>query len=136
MSQVNFVGEQIGAYHMLVRDCLNVVENRGNTYVAIHKDDECECVILVSLIHDQSLLSIIIADKVLFAEENSNAMYEIANTLSAVAPMGWNLLHLSGDQPAKLYRQCLCWNDRLNRETLIDILCRCIDKYKSSSGQG
>lgn len=140
MSQKNYAGEQTGAYHMLIQDCLNVADSRDDIYVAIHRDDDCECVILVSLIQDQSLLSIIIADKIMFTEKNTDTMFEVANTLSAAVPMGWTALHVSEDAPVMLYRQCLHWHDQLDRETLIDILCRCIDKYKCglprSSGQG
>ena len=85
-------------------------------------------------------MSIIIADKIMFAEKNTDTMFEVANTLSAAVPMGWTALHVSEDAPVMLYRQCLHWHDQLDRETLIDILCRCIDKYKCglhrSSGQG
>ena len=31
----------------VIRACLNTVEERGDTYVAIHKDEDTECVIIV-----------------------------------------------------------------------------------------
>ena len=34
----------------VIRSCLNIVEQHGDTYVAIHKDDEIDCVVLVSMI--------------------------------------------------------------------------------------
>ena len=34
----------------VIRACLNIVEENGDTYVAIHKDDDVECVVLVSLL--------------------------------------------------------------------------------------
>ena len=50
----------------VIKACLNVVEEKGDTYVAIHKDDEAECVVLVSMIRTHPILSVIIADKILF----------------------------------------------------------------------
>lgn len=46
----------------VIKACLNVVEEKGDTYVAIHKDDEAECVVLVSMIRTHPILSVIIAD--------------------------------------------------------------------------
>ena len=34
----------------VIRSCLNIVEQHGDTYVAIHKDDDIECIVLVSMI--------------------------------------------------------------------------------------
>ena len=37
MSQKNYAGEQTGAYHMLIRDCLNVADSRDDIYVHHHR---------------------------------------------------------------------------------------------------
>lgn len=41
----------------VIRACLNIVEENGDTYVAIHKDDDIECVVLVSIIRTYPILS-------------------------------------------------------------------------------
>lgn len=46
----------------VIRSCLNIVEQHGDTYVAIHKDDEIDCVVLVSMIRSYPIMSIIVAD--------------------------------------------------------------------------
>ena len=43
----------------VIRSCLNIVEQHGDTYVAIHKDDEIDCVVLVSMIRSYPSLSLI-----------------------------------------------------------------------------
>lgn len=78
----------------VIRDCLNIVEERGDTFVAIHKDDETECVILVSMIRTQSILSVIVADKILFAEGNETEMYRTANELNSESVTGWHTIVL------------------------------------------
>ena len=50
----------------VIRSCLNIVEQHGDTYGAIHKDDEIDCVVLVSMIRSYPIMSIIVADKILF----------------------------------------------------------------------
>ena len=66
----------------VVRACLNIVEEKGDTYVAIHKDDDVECVVLVSMIRSYPIMSIIVADKILFADINAEQMYGAANELN------------------------------------------------------
>lgn len=55
----------------VIRACLNTVEERGDTYVAIHKDEDTECVIIVSMIRTQPILSVIVADKILLPKAMS-----------------------------------------------------------------
>ena len=43
----------------VIRACLNIVEENGDTYVAIHKDDDIECVVLVSIIRSYPRLALI-----------------------------------------------------------------------------
>ena len=59
----------------VIRACLNIVEENGDTYVAIHKDDDIECVVLVSIIRTYPILSVVVADRILFAQENADAMF-------------------------------------------------------------
>lgn len=40
----------------VIRACLNIVEERGDTYVAIHRDADIECVIIVSMIRKQDFV--------------------------------------------------------------------------------
>lgn len=70
----------------VIRACLNIVEERGDTYVAIHKDADIECVIIVSMIRTQPILSVIVADKILFAAGNELDMYRTANELNSECP--------------------------------------------------
>lgn len=74
----------------VIRACLNTVEERGDTYVAIHKDEDTECVIIVSMIRTQPILSVIVADKILFAEGNEQDMYRTANELNSESVTGWH----------------------------------------------
>ena len=55
----------------VIRACLNIVEERGDTYVAIHRDADIECVIIVSMIRTQPILSVIVADKTCLRLETS-----------------------------------------------------------------
>lgn len=41
----------------VIRSCLNIVEQHGDTYVAIHKDDEIDCVVLVSMIRSYQIIN-------------------------------------------------------------------------------
>ena len=113
-----------------IRACLNIVEEQGDTYVAIHKDDDVDCVVLVSMIHTYPILSIIIADKILFAEENAAAMYQAANELNSESITGWHSIMLSNQDSIYMYRQCIWINERLDRDYLMDLLCQCIAEYK------
>ena len=114
----------------VIRDCLNIVEERGDTFVAIHKDDETECVILVSMIRTQSILSVIVADKILFAEGNETEMYRTANELNSESVTGWHTIVLKDSGSIYMYRQCLWISESLTSSELTDILCDCITEYK------
>ena len=114
----------------VIKACLNVVEEKGDTYVAIHKDDEAECVVLVSMIRPHPILSVIIADKILFDNKNAAAMYRAANELNTESITGWHTIVLTDDSSNYMYRQCLWMNADLTRDHLMDILCDCIAEYK------
>ena len=114
----------------VIRACLNIVEEKGDTYVAIHKDDDVECVVLVSMLRTYPILSVIVADKILFAEENAADMYQAANELNSESITGWHSIMLSNHDSIYMYRQCIWMNERVDREHLMDILCQCIAEYK------
>ncbi len=114
----------------VIRACLNIVEEKGDTYVAIHKDDDAECVVLVSMIHSYPILSIIAADKLLFDEAYAAEMYQAANELNSESVTGWHSLMLGGNNSIYMYRQCIWINEQLNRDYLMEILCHCIEEYK------
>jgi len=114
----------------VIKACLNVVEEKGDTYVAIHKDDDTECVVLVSMIRTHPILSVIVADKILFDNKNAAAMYRAANELNTESVTGWHAIVLTDNSSIYMYRQCLWMNANLTRDYLMDILCDCIAEYK------
>lgn len=114
----------------VIRACLNVVEERGDTYVAIHKDDDTECVVLVSMIRTYPVMSIIVADKILFAKEHETEMYRTANELNAESVTGWHTIFLTNSSSIYMYRQCIWMNESLDEEHLMDMLCECIAEYR------
>ena len=115
----------------VIRACLNIVEEKGDTYVAIHKDDDIECVVLVSMIRTYPIMSVVVADKILFAEENAADMYQAANELNSESITGWHSIMLSNRDSIYMYRQCIWMNELVDREYLMDILCQCIAEYKA-----
>ena len=115
----------------VIRACLTIVEEKGDTYVAIHKDDDIECVVLVSMIRTYPIMSVVVADKILFAEENAADMYQAANELNSESITGWHSIMLSNRDSIYMYRQCIWMNELVDREYLMDILCQCIAEYKA-----
>ena len=107
----------------VIRSCLNIVEQHGDTYVAIHKDDEIDCVVLVSMIRSYPIMSIIVADKILFADINADQMYGVANELNL------------DDSMIYMYRQCLWLSMNLTYEDLLAMLKECISEYKRGKGR-
>lgn len=114
----------------VIRACLNIVEENGDTYVAIHKDDDIECVVLVSIIRTYPILSVVVADKILFAQENADAMYRAANELNIESVVGWHSIMLSDSSSIYMYRECAWINEQLDRNYLMEILLNCISEYK------
>ena len=102
----------------VIRSCLNIVEQHGDTYVAIHKDDDIECIVLVSMIRSYPILSIIVADKLLLADINAERMHSIA-----------------ADTMIYMYRQCLWLSMSLTYEDLLTMLKECISEYKRGKGR-
>jgi len=114
----------------IIRDCLNIVEEKGDTYIAIHKDDEMECVVLVSMLRTYPILSIVVADKILFANENAAAMFKAANELNSESITGWHSIMLSNHESIYMYRQCLWINEELSTEYLMSMLGTCLQEYR------
>ena len=71
------------------------------------KDDEIDCVVLVSMIRSYPIMSIIVADKILFADINANQMYGVANELNLDSVTGWHSVFLADDSMIYMFRQCL-----------------------------
>ena len=115
----------------VIRQCLNIAEEKGDHYVAIHKDEDTECVVLVTMLHTQPVLSVIVADKLAIATENEASMYRLANDLNRESLTGWHTLMVEHDSVIYMYRQCLWMSGELTREHLMEILCNCIAEYKS-----
>ena len=103
----------------VIRSCLNIVEQHGDTYVAIHKDDEIDCVVLVSMIRSYPIMSIIVADKILFADINADQ----------------HSVFLADDSMIYMYRQCLWLSMNLTYEDLLAMLKECISEYKRGKGR-
>ena len=110
----------------VIRSCLNIVEQHGDTYVAIHKDDDIECVVLVSMIRSYPIMSIIVADKILFADINADQMYGVANELNLDSVTGWHSVFLADD--SMIYMN-------LTYEDLLAMLKECISEYKRGKGR-
>ena len=119
----------------VIRSCLNIVEQHGDTYVAIHKDDDIECIVLVSMIRSYPILSIIVADKLLLADINAEQMHSIANELNLVSVTGWHSVFLADDSMIYMYRQCLWLSMSLTYEDLLTMLKECISEYKRGKGR-
>ena len=114
----------------VIRACLNIVEEQGDTFVAIHKDEETECVVLVSMIRTYPIMSNIVADKILFAKENEVDMCRSANAMNAESLTGWHSIILTDSSSIYMYRQCIWVNERLDEDSLMEILCECIAEYR------
>ena len=108
----------------VIRSCLNIVEQHGDTYVAIHKDDEIDCVVLVSMIRSYPIMSI-----------NANQMYGVANELNLDSVTGWHSVFLADDSMIYMYRQCLWLSMNLTYEDLLAMLKECISEYKRGKGR-
>jgi hypothetical protein len=113
----------------IIKSCLNIVEQKGDTYVAIHKDDGVECVVLVSMLRTHPILSIIVADKILFADRNAAKMYGAANSLNSESVIGWHAIRSDADGQIYMYRQCIWLTMDLGHDDLMDLLRGCITEY-------
>ena len=115
----------------VIRSCLNIVESRGDTYVAIHKDDDIQCVVLVTMFHTYPIMSVIVADKILFSQEYESDMYRAANELNSESVTGWHTLVTSEEgDTIYMYRRCLWMTAHLEDEEFIELLCTSIAEYR------
>ena len=119
----------------VIRSCLNLVWLHGYTYVSIHSDDEVDCFVLVSMIRSYPIMSIIVADKILFADINAEQMYGAANELNLDSITGWHSVFLADDSMIYMYRQCLWLSMSLTYEDLLAMLKECISEYKRGKGR-
>lgn len=115
----------------VIRQCLNIAEEKGDHYIAIHKDDDTECVVLISMLHTQPILSIIVADKLVIDAENEDSVYRMANDMNRESLTGWHSVKIENTGIIYMYRQCLWMSEQLTREYLMDLLCTCIAAYKA-----
>ena len=111
--------------------CDNYEELRSGYEDSLKQYEDIECVVLVSMIRTYPILSVIVADKILFAEENAADMYQAANELNSESITGWHSIMLSNRDSIYMYRQCIWMNELVDREYLMDILCQCIAEYKA-----
>lgn len=113
----------------VIQACLNVVDQQGDAYVAIHKENGVECVVVVSMLRTRPILSIIIADKILFAAQHSTKLLSAANNLNSDSLIGWHSIQTSDDVPIYMYRQCIWMTMALDADTLMDMIQDCISEY-------
>lgn len=116
----------------VVQECVNIVDSKGNAYVAINKDDAVECVVLVALLRTSPIMTIIAADKLLFSEENEAEMYKIANDLNVEDATGWHtLVPTSGGSTIYMYRRSIWMTTELTTDELAENIYACIAKYRN-----
>ncbi len=113
----------------VIQACLNVVDKYGDAYVAIHREDGSECVVVVSMLRTRPILSIIIADKLLFDTQHSTKLLQAANNLNSDSLVGWHSIQLSDDDQIYMYRQCIWMSMALGADTLLEMIHDCISEY-------
>ena len=91
--------------------------------------------IAAGLLSPYPILSIIVADKLLLADINTEQMYSIANELNLVSVTGWHSVFLADDSMIYMYRQCLWLSMNLTYEDLLTMLKECISEYKRGKGR-
>ena len=115
----------------VIRSCMNIVDSKGDTYVAIHKDDDMQCVVLVTMFHTYPIMSVIVADKILFSQEHESDMFKAANELNSESVTGWHTLVTSEEgDTIYMYRRCLWMTAHLEDEEFIELLCTSIAEYR------
>ena len=114
----------------IIFECLNIVEMYGDTYVAVHRDDETECVILVTVLKSFPLVSIIIADELAFKERKDPELLLRLNAMNASSITGWHSVSFGSDGVLYMYRQCIWLSLNLCYEDMFRILKQSISEYK------
>ena len=110
----------------VIRECLNIIEQHGDTYVAIHRDSEVECVIVVSVLRAYPLLSITVADKLLLSDRNENQVLRAVNDMNLGSVTGWHTIRLEDNSMVYMYRQCVWISMSLTYDELFGILKACM----------
>lgn len=92
----------------VIRDCLNIVEEKGDTFVCHPKGDETG--VCDPRLHDPHAVDLIRhrgGIRILFAEGNETEMYRTANELNSESVTGWHTIVLKDSGSIYMYRQCL-----------------------------
>lgn len=123
--------EELNAHcREVIFECLNIVEMYGDTFVSVHRDDDTECVILVTVMKSIPLLSIIIADELAFKERKDPELLLRLNAMNASSITGWHSAAFSDDSTLYMYRQCIWLSLNLCYEDLFRLLKQSISEYK------
>ncbi len=116
----------------VIHECMNIVECRGDAYVAIHKDAAVECVVLVAMLHTNPVMTVIAADKLLFSEENESEMFKTANDLNIEDASGWHtLVPTGGGSTIYMYRRSIWMTTQLTADELTEHIYACIAEYRN-----
>ncbi len=114
----------------VIHECLNIIESYGDTSVAIHRDDDTECVILVTVMRSVPLLSVIYADELAFRDRSDPGILLAVNEMNFSSITGWHAVSLSDDTVLYMYRQCIRLSPALSHEILFPILKEGVSEYK------
>lgn len=128
--------ERLNAHcRQVISECLNIIEKYGDTYVAIHRDDEVECVILVTVMRSFPLLSIVIADRLAFTGNDRLKLFCAINDMNISSVTGWHSVCLGDDSLLYMYRQCIWLSMELSYDELIRLLKESISEYKKGKAR-
>lgn len=115
----------------VIHECLDIIECYGDSYVAIHRDDETECVIIVTVLRSVPLLSVIFADELIFSDRKDPELLLAVNEMNTGSITGWHAVCLSDDSVLYMYRQCIRLSLSLTYEELLSFLKDGISEYKT-----
>lgn len=120
-------------YRELIYECLNVAEQYGDTYVALHCDEDTDCVIFVTELRSLPLLSIVLADELAFKQNKNEEFFLALQRVNASPVTGWRSVRLSDGSVIPMYRQSVWLSMALTYEDLFPILKKTIKDYKRGS---
>ncbi len=124
--------ERLNAHsRRIIFDCLNVVEVYGDTYIAVHRDEEIECLIIVTVMKSVPLLSIIIANDLAFNGWGDPELLLALNDMNSSSITGWHSVRFGGDRILYMFRQCIWLTLNLSYEDLLHLLKSSINEYKT-----
>lgn len=113
----------------VIQSCLNVVDKQGDTYVAIHKEENAECVVLVSMQRTRPLLIIVVADTIMISSDNTPQLFRAANSLNSDSIAGWHCLQTTEQDQIYMYRQSVLMSMLLDEDTLLEMIRDSIWEY-------